>query len=372
MPEHAPGAPRVSIVIPAYNSEAYLGITLKSVIAQTYSHWETIVYNDGSTDATEAVARQFAADDRRIRVVSGENRGVAAARNRGFAETDPRSEFVVFLDNDDVWLPDMLGSLVAVLDAHAEYVGAHTLVRCIDEFGNALPDDDLEQLLVDRKGFHDGRLKPVEPSAPTTFADLAFHHWMVTPGALLVRRPIVERTGDFDPRTVPADDWDKAVRLSRSGDFGRVDEALLLWRRHAGAQSYHSSNWNAAHFRVRRKMLTDRTNTREQLRAARMGYTFTMRTTYQTAMRLARERRSEPPPARWPGHSSKQGGTSPQTSRPVCGSAVGSYTGLPGTISCRTRRASGSRKSSSSGRPAERSAALSSTELAGRGAGRGG
>ncbi len=266
MTERLSEAPRVSVVIPAYNSEAYVGTTLESIIGQTFSAWETIVYDDGSRDSTAAVARQFAADDPRIRVVSGENGGVAAARNRGFAETDPRSEFVVFLDNDDVWLPEMLGSLVAVLDAHAEYAGAHTLVRCIDEFGNATPNDNLEELLRDRRGFRDGRLMPVEPWAPTTFGDLAFHNWVVTPGALLVRRRIVDRTGGFDADTVPADDWDMVVRLSRSGDFGRVDEALLLWRRHADAQSFHSADWGTAHFKVRRKMLTDRSNTREQLR----------------------------------------------------------------------------------------------------------
>ena len=139
----------------------------------------------------------------------------------------------------------MLGSLVAVLDTHPEYAGAHSLVRCIDEFGDLVPTDDIEQRLRDRKGFHDGRLRPVEPSDPTTFADLVFENWVVTPGALLVRRPILERTGGFDASTVPADDWDMVVRLSRWGDFGRVDKALLLWRRHSGAQSYHSSGWRS-------------------------------------------------------------------------------------------------------------------------------
>ena len=271
MPEHSSEAPRVSVVIPAYNSEAYLGTTLKSVIAQTFSAWEMIVYDDGSTDATEAVARQFAAEDSRIKMFSAENRGVAVARNRGFAETNPRSEFVIFLDNDDVWLPDMLDSLVAVLDAHPEYAGAHTLVRCIDEFGDLVPSDDLEQRLRDRKGFHDGRLTSVEPSAPTTFADLVFENWVVSPGALLVRRPIFDRTGGFDASTVPADDWDMVVRLSRLGDFGRVDTALLLWRRHAGAQSYHSPSWRSAVLRARDKTLMDRSNTPEQLRAGSDG-----------------------------------------------------------------------------------------------------
>ena len=91
-----------------------------------------IVYDDGSRDATEAVAREFAADDRRIKVFSAENRGVAVARNRGFTETNPRSEFVIFLDNDDVWLPGMLDSLVRYstltrsTPEHTRWCGAST------------------------------------------------------------------------------------------------------------------------------------------------------------------------------------------------------------------------------------------------------
>ena len=114
---------------------------------------------------------------------------------------------------------------------------------------------------------------------------------MVSPGALLVRRPIFDRTGGFDASTVPADDWDMVVRLSRLGDFGRVDTALLLWRRHAGAQSYHSPSWRSAVLRARDKTLMDRSNTPEQLRAARMGYTTYVRGTWQTAIRLGAERR---------------------------------------------------------------------------------
>ena len=73
------GGPRVSIVIPAYNSGRHLADTLRSVQAQTLMSWELVVYDDGSTDETVALTEQFAAADPRIRVVRGSNGGVAAA-----------------------------------------------------------------------------------------------------------------------------------------------------------------------------------------------------------------------------------------------------------------------------------------------------
>src|SRR5262245_46364723 len=94
--------PRISIVIPTYNSEDYLAQTLDSGLAQTCGDWEVVVYDDGSRDGTVAVANRYSANDRRIRVLQGRNGGVAAARNQGFAAANPASEFVIFLDHDDL------------------------------------------------------------------------------------------------------------------------------------------------------------------------------------------------------------------------------------------------------------------------------
>ena len=83
-------SPRVSIIVPAYNGEKYLGRTLDSVLAQTVTDWELIISDDGSTDETTAIAARHAKDDRRIRVVTAANGGVARARNRGLASERSR------------------------------------------------------------------------------------------------------------------------------------------------------------------------------------------------------------------------------------------------------------------------------------------
>ncbi len=264
--------PRVAIVIPAYNSAQYLSQTVESVKAQTFTEWQVVIFDDGSTDETFAVACSLADTDSRIHVVRGDNQGVAAARNRAFEHTAPEAEFVTFLDNDDVWDPDALTTLVAALDDHPEYVGVHALARCIDDAGRPVAGDDLEALSRDRVGFRAGRLTALAPAEPTPFGALVHHNWVVTLGTALLRRAAVVEIGGFDPDTVPADDSDFVIRLSRLGDFGFIDRSILQWRRHPQAQSARSTKWRGAALRVRAKTLTDPSNTSDQLLSMRLAY----------------------------------------------------------------------------------------------------
>jgi glycosyltransferase involved in cell wall biosynthesis len=263
--------PRISIVIPSYNRQDYLAQTLDSVLAQTYSDWELVIYDDGSRDDTVAIADRYSANDRRIKVLQGLNRGVAIARNKGLAATNPASEFVIFCDSDDVWEPDTLETLSGILDQHPEYISAHSVCRCIDSNGLPIVGDDIQIALSARKGYRGDSVEPVGADEPTTFADLAFFNWICTPGLHLVRREVLAKVGAFDPNTVPCEDWDMSVRLSRVGPIGFTQRPLLLWRRHEGALSFNGSFYSAF-FRVRQKMLADPSNSPEQTRVARLGF----------------------------------------------------------------------------------------------------
>jgi glycosyltransferase involved in cell wall biosynthesis len=265
-------APRVSVVVPAYNRERYVGQTIESVLAQTFDDWELVVYDDGSTDGTRAVAMSYAQSDRRISVGHGPNGGVAVARNRGFELTNANADFVIFLDSDDLWEPDALATLVSVLDAHPAYVASHCVARCIDDEGQPLPGDDLAERSRDRRGFRGGRLVRLEPDEPTTFTDFVYHNWVVTPGTQLMRREIVARVGGFDPAVDPADDADLSIRISRHGDMGFIDRPLLRWRKHPDTLTNTSPRWRAAALRVRAKTLTDLSNTPAQRHATRLAY----------------------------------------------------------------------------------------------------
>ena len=105
--------PSVSVVIPAYNTAPYIGETLSSVLAQTYTDFEVIVVNDGSPDTVELEVALAPFRDR-IQYIVQENGGLSAARNRGIAAG--RGEFVALLDSDDVWEPDYLEYQLAVLE----------------------------------------------------------------------------------------------------------------------------------------------------------------------------------------------------------------------------------------------------------------
>ena len=112
--------PIASIVVPAYNSETTLGETLRSLLAQTFSSFEIVVVDDGSTDGTRAVAAGFA--DPRIQIVSQANRGLAGARNTGIHHA--RGAYVGFCDADDLWVPEKLERHVAHLEANATSASA--------------------------------------------------------------------------------------------------------------------------------------------------------------------------------------------------------------------------------------------------------
>jgi glycosyltransferase involved in cell wall biosynthesis len=109
------GAPRVSVVMPAYNAGRYIREAVASVLGQTEGDLELVVVDDGSTDDTAAIAATLGAADPRVRLVQQPNSGKPAiARNRGIRES--RGEIVCFLDADDVWRPEKLAACLAVLD----------------------------------------------------------------------------------------------------------------------------------------------------------------------------------------------------------------------------------------------------------------
>ncbi|MGY4607003.1 glycosyltransferase involved in cell wall biosynthesis [Bradyrhizobium sp. USDA 4474] len=111
----------VSVVVPAYNAEATIDETLRSVRSQSHNNLEIIVVDDGSVDKTVVVTESHAAQDPRIRIVKQDNQGVAAARNRGWREA--RSDFVAFVDADDLWAPRKIERQLNALISGGEDVG---------------------------------------------------------------------------------------------------------------------------------------------------------------------------------------------------------------------------------------------------------
>jgi glycosyltransferase involved in cell wall biosynthesis len=121
--------PLISVIIPAYNAQKTIRETIESVLNQTFKDFEIIVIDDGSQDSTVEIVSAFS--DPRLRLFSYPNAGVSATRNRGLAQAN--SEFISFLDADDLWTPDKLEAQLRALEANPQAAVAYSWTDYIDE-----------------------------------------------------------------------------------------------------------------------------------------------------------------------------------------------------------------------------------------------
>ena len=126
----------VSIITSLYNSNDFVGNTIKSVLAQTYQNWELILIDDASTDGSAKIAEYFAIKDERIKLIKlDSNQGPAAARNRGIKEASGR--YIAFLDSDDLWHKDKLEKQIIFMQKN-EYAFTYTGFEKINEEGEVI------------------------------------------------------------------------------------------------------------------------------------------------------------------------------------------------------------------------------------------
>ena len=178
---------RVSVVIPLYNKAPHVGRALRSVSAQTFRDFEVIVIDDGSTDGG---AREVEAHgDERVRLITQENAGPGAARNRGVAEA--RGELLAFLDADDEWLPTFLEEGVRALDASGADVATVT-------FGYFVyPPGESKEKMWRARGLREGVTRVAPDTAPETVVQMLAY---MSPCTTLARAAVVRRWGGFHER----------------------------------------------------------------------------------------------------------------------------------------------------------------------------
>lgn len=216
----AAATPLVSVIIPTYNGERYLAQTLHAVLAQSHRGLEVVVVDDGSSDGTLDLVRRLVPQ---ATVLQQANAGVSSARNRGLATA--RGEFVVFIDQDDVWHPLQLERQVAWMAQHPE-CGA---VVCpyhhwraeggrYPEPGDVWPPDPGLQALPDFTGW--------------VYHQFLWDCWAQTSGTLM-RRSVVQACGGYDTQLAYSEDWDLWLRLSLRTQFGALAWPPVLYRHHA-------------------------------------------------------------------------------------------------------------------------------------------
>lgn len=127
--------PFFSIIIPAYNANAFLSSTLESILSQEYPNFEILLINDGSTDNTEEIGTHYASLDKRISLISKNNEGVSIARNKGLDMA--QGEYILFIDADDILYPNALSTLYnSLISVKTDYLRYE--YQTIDEKGNSL------------------------------------------------------------------------------------------------------------------------------------------------------------------------------------------------------------------------------------------
>jgi glycosyltransferase involved in cell wall biosynthesis len=227
--------PKVSILIPCYNAARFVGRTLDSLLRQTFQDWECIVVDDGSTDDSAAVVREYTRTESRIRLIRQANAGVCRARNTGYAACPASTTYLLFLDADDCPEPRMLDLLVDYLDAHGEVGLAYCAFGCID-------DDDRPtawEMVATRYAASRFGVRALSPEEPDTPFAAIFCAWCgILPSGALLRRSVYATTPGWDEVLGQgAEDTDLFLHMALRGKVHFLPRQLLRHRRHATQSS---------------------------------------------------------------------------------------------------------------------------------------
>ncbi|GAB5480145.1 MAG: glycosyltransferase [Marinobacter nauticus] len=228
----------ISAVIPCFNREAMLPAVLDSIAAQTLPVDDIIIVDDGSRDQSVQVAKDWATRHPQIAVqvlVQPVNQGANAARNRGFRAS--QSDWIAFLDSDDLWHPDKLEQQARrLLDLGPDYGFAYTGFRYVDddgaELGVFIPE-------------HEGDIYP----------DILGKAHLRTTSTYLVRKECLEQIGGFDDSLPSCQDWDLSIRLAQQTKIAALRAPLLEYLEGSGGNRISRQLRRSAlgHMAIRRK-----------------------------------------------------------------------------------------------------------------------
>jgi glycosyltransferase involved in cell wall biosynthesis len=207
--------PTISVIVPAYNSQDTILETIASVQAQTFTDFELIVVNDGSSDRTLELLQTIR--DPRVKVVSYENGGVSVARNRGISLAT--GEYLALIDADDLWTADKLELQLAALQQHPVAGVAYSWTCFIDR--------QAKFFRVDRPLHFTGNV----------YAELLKTNFLLSGSNPLIRKEALASVGNFDPTLTHAEEWDLYLRLAAKYDFVVVPKTQIFYRQTAGSAS---------------------------------------------------------------------------------------------------------------------------------------
>lgn len=201
--------PKVSVLMPVFNPGCHLAGALSSIQHQTFTDFELVVIDDGSSDGSDKLLQLFAANEPRVRLTIRHNLGLIATRNQLLENA--RGEFVAWMDADDVSLPDRLARQVEGFSTDPSLVCLGTAAQCIDPDGN--------HLNVERyQSSHDAILAEQEIGTGMRFP------------TTMMRRDVAMKAGGFREPFKIGEDLDLLIRIGEIGRLGNLGEILYLYR----------------------------------------------------------------------------------------------------------------------------------------------
>jgi glycosyltransferase involved in cell wall biosynthesis len=202
--------PVLSVVMPLYNGEAYLGATLDGILTQSFEDFELLIMDDGSTDGSVALAQDYASRDGRIQVFKRENRGIPKTVNELFSMICGR--FVTRSDADDISEPGRFALQLAHLDAHPDVVALG---------GQALyMDEEARPIFVPRLPLNHDRIDEMNLGGRTAFVQ----------SSVMMRADAVRKIGGYDEGYPFAQDLEMWLRLAEIGQLENLEDVILRYR----------------------------------------------------------------------------------------------------------------------------------------------
>jgi len=214
--------PNVSVVLPVFNGEKYLKAAIESILKQTYTQFEFIIINDGSTDSTKQILLDYSDKDSRIKLIHQDNKGLVDSLNRGVSIA--QGKYIARMDADDISAPERFELQVAFLEANPDYVAIGSDIVLIDDEARKLTT---QYQLQDHESIQ--------------FAAFAGHCPICHPAAL-IRTDAILKSGLYNKEFYPAEDLDLWLRLSEIGLLGNLNASLLFYRMHGESISGVTAN----------------------------------------------------------------------------------------------------------------------------------
>jgi len=207
--------PIVSVIMPVYNSEKYLGAAIESVLRQTFKEFEFIIVDDCSSDGSLEIIKKYSKKDRRIDIVENScNLGISESRNAGLAAA--KGKLIMNMDHDDICHPDRIRLQVQYLKQHPDVGIVGSDIDVINDGGKSIgerhfPKDDasIRKALIQYSPF----------THPST----------------MVRSSAYARAGKYDKNFEPADDYELYFRIGSHSKFGNLSACLLKHRIYGSA-----------------------------------------------------------------------------------------------------------------------------------------